>query len=375
MVDLAIKILLDDKPRFATTVTGVAFAVALVYVQVGLFVGLLASASVTIDRMDADLWVVAHNTPNVDFANPFPETLASRVRSVPGVARADNLIVWFTTVALPGGAKESVVLYALEDFRRWNLPWKVLEGDVADLRRGPYVFLDDSASRRFGPFRVGEYREFSGRRLKIIGRTDEARSFTTSPVAFLDYRLAQSLTPDELDRRTTYVVAKLAPGADARAVAAAIRKRLPYHDVHTRAEWSKLSRDYWIESTGLGLTMFLTVSLGCLVGVIVVAQTLYTSTTEHLAEFATVKAIGGRDRTIYGVIVEQAAIAACLGYLLGSGATLASIPLLARIDMPLVVSPELAATIFVGTLGFCLLASAWSFRRIARLDPAIVFRG
>jgi len=375
MVDLAIKILLDDKARFLTTVTGVAFAVALVYVQVGLFVGLLASASVTIDRMDADLWVVAHNTPNVDFANPFPETLASRVRSVPGVERADNLIVWFTTVALPGGAKESVVLYALRDFRRWNLPWKILEGDVADLRRGPYVFLDDSASRRFGPFRVGEYREFSGKRLKIIGRTDEARSFTTSPVAFLDYALAQSLTPDELDRRTTYVVAKVRPGADPKAVAAAIRSRLPYHDVHTRAEWSKLSRDYWIESTGLGLTMFLTVSLGCLVGVIVVAQTLYTSTTEHLAEFATVKAIGGRDRTIYGVIIEQAAIAACLGYLLGSGATLAAVPLLARIDMPLVVRPELAAAIFAGTLGFCLLASAWSFRRIARLDPAMVFRG
>ena len=63
MVDLAIKILLDDKGRFLTTVSGVAFAVALVYVQVGLFIGLLASASITIDRMDADLWVVAHNTP------------------------------------------------------------------------------------------------------------------------------------------------------------------------------------------------------------------------------------------------------------------------------------------------------------------------
>jgi len=375
MVDLAIKILLDDKARFATTVTGVAFAVALVYVQVGLFVGLLASASVTIDRMDADLWVAARNTPNVDFANPFSESAALRVRSVPGVARADNLIVWFSTVALPGGAKESAVIYALKDFTRWNLPWKVIEGDPADLRRGPYVFLDDSATRRFGKFAVGDRREFSGHRLKIIGRTAEARSFTTSPIAFLDYRIAQSLTPDELDRRSTYVVVKLGPGADARAVAAEIRRRLPYHDVHTRAEWSKLSRDYWIESTGLGLTMFLTVSLGCLVGVIVVAQTLYTSTTEHIVEFATVKAIGGRDRDIYGVIVEQAAIAAVLGYLVGSAATLACVPLLARIDMPLVVSPELAAAIFAGTLGFCLLASAWSFRRISRLDPAIVFRG
>lgn len=375
MVDLAIKILLDDKARFLTTISGVAFAVALVYVQVGLFVGLLAGASVTIDRMDADLWVAAHNTPNVDFANAFPETYVGRVRSIPGVARADNLIVWFTTVALPGGAKESVIFYALDDFRRWNLPWKVLEGDVDDLRRGPYVFLDDSATRRFGPFAVGDHREFSGRRLKVIGRTEEARSFTTSPIAFLDYRLAQSLAPDELSGRTTYVVVKLAPGADPEAVAAEIRRRLPYHDVHTKADWSSLSRAYWVESTGLGLTMFLTVSLGCLVGVIVVAQTLYTSTTEHLGEFATVKAIGGRDRTIYGVILEQASVAACLGYLVGTGATLALVPVLARIDMPLVVRPDQAAMIFAGTLGLCLLASAWSFRRIAVIDPAIVFRG
>ncbi len=375
MVDLAIKILLDDKARFLTTVTGVAFAVALVYVQVGLFVGLLANASITIDKMDADLWVVARNTPNVDFANPFSEAYVQRVRSAPGVRRADNLIVWFATVALPGGAKESAVIYALKDFTRWNLPWKVLEGNPADLRRGRYVFLDDSATRRFGAFAVGDRREFSGHRLKVIGRTAEARSFTTSPIAFLDYRVAQSLTPDELDRRSTYVVVKLEPGADAGAVAAAIRARLPYHDVHTRAEWSRRSRDYWVESTGLGLTMFLTVALGCLVGVIVVAQTLYTSTTEHLAEFATVKAIGGRDRDIYGVIIEQASIAACLGYLLGSAATLACVPALARIDMPLAIGPELAATIFLGTLGLCLLASAWSFRRIAALDPATVFRG
>ena len=70
---------------------------------------------------------------------------------------------------------------------------------------------------------------------------------------------------------------------------------MPYNDVHTKAEWASISRRYWIESTGLGLTIFLTVSLGALVGVVIVAQTLYASTTEHLAEFGTIKALGGRD--------------------------------------------------------------------------------
>src|SRR5580692_6305144 len=102
MVDLARKILLHDKFRFLITVSGVGFAVALVFVQVGLFRGLLANASVTIDRAEADLWVTARNAPNVDLASAFPETYVQRVRSVPGVARADNLIVWVVRVTQPG---------------------------------------------------------------------------------------------------------------------------------------------------------------------------------------------------------------------------------------------------------------------------------
>ena len=129
MVDLARKILLHDKVRFLITVSGVAFAVTLVFVQVGLFEGLLSNASVTIERVDADLWVSARNTPNVDFSNTFPETFVQRVRSVPGVARADNLIVWFGRVALPsGGHRER------RDLRAGGL--RPLEPPVADQRGG-----------------------------------------------------------------------------------------------------------------------------------------------------------------------------------------------------------------------------------------------
>src|SRR5581483_9509066 len=106
-----------------------------------------------------------------------------RVRSVPGVARADNLIVWVVRVAQPSGATEDAILYALEDFTRWRLPWKVEAGDARDLRRGKYVMVDDSARRRFGALRVGDYREFYGQRLKVVGRTGGAISFTTIPIA------------------------------------------------------------------------------------------------------------------------------------------------------------------------------------------------
>src|SRR5215468_12281798 len=98
MVSLARKNLLHDRLRFVITIAGVAFAVTLVLVQVGLFMGLLDKATTSIEHASADIWVTSHETPNVDFAHNFPETTVLRVRSVAGVARADNLILQFMNI-------------------------------------------------------------------------------------------------------------------------------------------------------------------------------------------------------------------------------------------------------------------------------------
>ena len=374
MPNLALKNLVHDRLRFAITVSGVAFAVTLVFVQVGLFLGLLDNASTTIEHMRADLWVTSKNTPNVDFAHTFPETYVQRVRSVPGVARADNLIVTFLTMALPSGAKEGTLVYALEDFESWGLPWLVTEGHLEDLRRGDYFFLDDSAVKRYGHFQTGEYRELANRRLKLIGRTHEAVSFTTTPVSFMDYRLVQELAPTDLSGNTTYILVGLEEGANPEAVRAALKERLPYNDVFTKAEWAARSRSYWVESTGLGLNMGITVFLGCLVGVVVVAQTLYTSTMEHLQEFGTVKAIGGSNKDIYSILAQQATISAILGFVLGGAMSFAMRPVMAQLDLKLITTPMFALWVLVGTVIMCLAASLVSFRKVASIDPALVFR-
>jgi putative ABC transport system permease protein len=375
MVDLATKSLLHDKLRFLITVSGVAFAVTLVFVQAGLFLGLMDNASLTIEHLNADLWITSHDTKNIDFAHTFPETHVKRVREIPGVARADNLIVWFMNVALPTGSVEGTEVYAMQDFASWNFPWKVSGGNLQDLRRGNYMFLDDSAERRYGgPFAVGDYREVVGRRLKIIGRSTEAKSFTTTPLTFIDYTLAQSLVPSELRGNTTYILVKLAPGADIEQVRAEIKRRLPYNDVFTGREWARRSRAYWVESTGLGLNMYLTVFLGCLVGIVVVAQTLYTSTMEHIKEFGTVKAIGGGNAEIYKILGKQATIAAILGFVFGAAMAYGIRPLIYKIDLKLVIPTELFAIVFAGAIVLCLAAAMISFRKVASIDPALVFR-
>jgi putative ABC transport system permease protein len=373
MVSLARKNLLHDRLRFVITVSGVAFAVTLVLVQVGLFMGLLGKATVTIENASADLWITSRETPNVDFAHTFPETNVLRVRGVPGVERADNLIVQFMNIQLPNGAEEGSLVYALEDFTAWNLPWKVNEGDVRDLKRGLYVMMDRSAERRYGPFQVGEYREMLGRRFKIIGTTSDAASFTTAPILFMDYKTAQEQL-QTLQGKTQYILVRLAPGADAAAVKAEIGRRLPYNDVYLRDEWARRSRSYWVVSTGLGMNMGITVFLGILVGIVVVAQTLYTSAVEHVKEFGTVKAIGGSNLDIYRILGEQAVIAAVVGFVLGGAFSLAMRPLMAKLYLTVLVSPAFAGAVFVGTVLMCLGAAMLSFRRVATIDPALVFR-
>jgi putative ABC transport system permease protein len=374
MVDLSLKTLLHDKLRFFITVAGVAFAVMLVLVQAGLFVGILDNATITIDHLDADLWVTSRNTPNLDFVHDFSEVYVERVRDTPGVERADNLILSFVNVNLPTGAQETAVVYALDDFKRWGVPWDVREGDLEDLKRGPNVLFDDSAVKRFGAFSVGDYREIQGQRLKIIGKTHGAKSFTTTPLAFVDYSRAQSLNPDLLRGNTSYILVKAAAGADVQALRKALQTRLPYNDVYTKAEWAKRSRDYWIANTGIGFNAFLTVFLGCLVGVVVVAQTLYTSTMEHLKEFGTVKAIGGSNADIYGILARQAGISAVVGFVLGLVPSFGIRPLVERADLKLIIPPQMTAFVFVGTVLLCLLASMVSFRKVASIDPGLVFR-
>ena len=373
MVSLARKNLFHDRLRFVITVAGVAFAVTLVLVQVGLFMGLLDKATVTIEHASAEVWITSHNTPNVDFAHTFPETAVLRARGVPGVARAENLLIQFMNIQLPNGAEEGALVYAMGDFGGWNLPWEVNEGDVRDLKRGAYILMDRSASRRFGPFAVGDYREILGKRFKIIGTTSGAASFTTAPIVFMDFKNAQELL-QTVQGKTHYVLVALEPGADAEAVATEIRRRLPFNDVYTKAEWAARTRNYWIKNTGIGFNAFLTVFLGCLVGIVVVAQTLYTSTMEHLKEFGTVKAIGGSNRDIYGILARQAGVSAVVGFVLGLIPSFAIRPLVERGDLKLILPTELTVVVFVGTVVLCLVAAMISFRKVASIDPGLVFR-
>ena len=120
--------------------------------------------------------------------------------------------------------------------------------------------------------------------------------------------------------------------------------------------------------------MYITVFLGCLVGIVVVAQTLYTSTMEHIKEFGTVKAIGGGNLDIYRILGKQATISAIAGFVLGALMAFALRPAIGKLDLKLIIPPVFAGIVLAGAIVMCLAAAMISFRKVASIDPALVFR-
>ena len=103
-------------------------------------------------------------------------------------------------------------------------------------------------------------------------------------------------------------------------------------------------------------------------------KTLYTSTMEHIREFGTVKAIGGSNLDIYRILGKQALIAAIVGFVLGYLPARAIQPAIEKAGLKLIMLPELTAIVFAGTLVLCLCSALLSFRKVASIDPSLVFR-
>ena len=140
-------------------------------------------------------------------------------------------------------------------------------------------------------------------------------------------------------------------------------------DVYTRDQYSWKTRLYWTWETGIGVGFGLTVFMAIVVGVVIVSQTIYSATIEHLREFGTLKAIGATNRDVYGIILKQALINALIGYAIGLAITLVAVRTLGATGMVLVIPFGLMAAVFVLTVAMCATASVVSVRKALQCRP------
>ncbi|MCX6593125.1 MAG: ABC transporter permease, partial [Acidobacteria bacterium] len=162
---------------------------------------------------------------------------------------------------------------------------------------------------------------------------------------------------------------------DLQQLKASLKAAIPDVDVFTNDEMRSRTQDYWLFTTGAGVTTLMGAALGLLVGVVVVAQTIYSATVDHIREFGTLKAMGARNSYIYRVIIEQALISATMGYSLALVAGWFVAKGSETGSAAILLPPEMAVGLFFLALGMCIVASVISIRKATSIDPAMVFKG
>jgi putative ABC transport system permease protein len=374
MLYIAIKNLLHDRVRFAIALTGVTIAVILIASQVGLFMGFRDNSAIIVDHTDADIWVTSKNSRNFDFSQPFTDRKLHQVLRVPGVASAEKLILGWGVIKNPDGGSEQVEVIGYNPDTGIGGPWAMREGSMYDVKGGLYAIMDDSAEQRLGEIRVGDYREVLGQRLKIIGLSHGARSFTTAPFVFVSYSTAQQVIDYLKPGDTVFILVRVAPGVNSADVAAEIRQTVDYVDVYTKQEYSAKTKEYWMFETGVGFGFMLTMVMALIIGFVIVGQTIYSSTVDHLKEYGTLKAIGAENSHIYSIIFNQALVNAVCGYAIGAGVTLLTKDLYEKIGAPVLLNEMTMVAILFATFAMCLTAAFISVWKAMRLEPAQVFR-
>ena len=374
MSPLATRNLFHDKIRLVVTLTGIVFAVVLIVVELGLYVGFRARTSLLIDNSKADLWVTSPHVPFFEVSVPFNESNLYRVKATPGVAGAVKYVLRAMRLSRPDGVEHQVQVVGFDPSGGMGAPWNVVEGSVENLKTTDGVIIDESYKKQLGMYQIGDLAEINGHRARVVAFTRGVRSFAPAPYVFTSFEDALNYAglPES---QTSFLLVKIVPGANVEIVRREILARLKEVDVLTTPEFSYRTQNYWTLATGAGLAILLAAVLGMVVGFVVVAQTIYATTLDHLKEFGTLKAMGASNGYVYKVILKQATISALMGYALGIIISSVLVYIAKPAGAPVLMNSWIILGTFLLTLFMCIGAAVISINKVMRLDPAMVFKG
>jgi putative ABC transport system permease protein len=372
ILTLAFRNLFHDRIRLAVTLVGILFAIVLVAVQLGLYLGASKMITDNIDHANADLWITIYGAKSFEDGGML---LTPRERhqalATPGVKAVIPLVVRFAEWRKPEGGSSRVVIVGADAEDGGLEPFNLVEGTWDDIKSPEGVAVDRTYFNELGIDGIGATAQIANGRVRVRALTDGVRSFTQSPYTYTTLNRARALF-GEGDGTTFYLV-QLEPGANVDAVRKDLQKRLEGAEVLTKAEFRDRSLKQWLFRTGAGVALIGGALLGSLVGTVIVAQTLYSSTKDHLSEFATLRALGSSSGYIHQVILAQAGISAVIGYILGISIALAILVLSKNTALPMMMTPGLAFWLFVLTVGMCAISALSAIVKVTKIDPATVF--
>ena len=367
--------------RLVAAIAGVSFANVLVFFQLGLSGGLYDSQKRPIQRLNGELVMVSGRYLYLGEQLNFPRARLTQALGVEGVSNVAPLYIglseWLNRDTRQ--QKQALIFGIAPENPALRIPEIAAEPLV--LQRSDSLFFDTRSKRNAGPVaevvrRDGRYEtELRGVRATVNGLFTMGVTFAadinliTSATNFKNYFPNQSADDIQMG------VIQLEPGADPLRVKATLESFLdPSVKVLTIAELEAVEVNYWRRNTSFGVIFGLGVLVGLVVGGIIVYQILYSDVSDHLGEYATLKAMGYDDGFVVAIIIQESLIMAVLAFGPSLLLSLGLYTFLARsTSLMVVMTAGRALLVFAFTLAMCSISGWLATAKLRRLDPAEIF--
>ena len=379
-IPLAWLILLHERTRLLIAIAGVAFAVLLIFMNLGFRGALIQTTTTVYSQLNAEIILISPQSLEISSTTPFPRERLYQVAGIEGVERVMPLYVNYLLWRNPETRiSRAVFIYGINPRDPiFLMPELQSSQAIKSLERPNTVLIDTLSRPEFGPQTIGLETEAGRRRVEIGGQYSLGGGFAadgtliTSDQNFLRFFSPRTLGTIDLG------LIKLRSGTPVKRVAKVMRALLPGDVlVLTKAEAIAHDRTYWLQTTSIGFIFGLGVAVSFVVGTMIVYQILFTDIREHLPEYATLKAMGYRNRYLFRIVLQEALLLAIMGYLPGLiiAVGLYKLTITATAGgLPVSMPWGRAMFVLILTVVMCGLSALISVRRAMAADPADVFR-
>jgi len=371
-----------EKLRMTVALLGVAFAVVLIFMQLGFREALFESAVRYHDSFDYDIALFSTKSNFIVQPEQFTKRRLYQVLGRPEVRDVKSVYVGQAIWRNPAARAETRSIFVV-GFDPTESVFKIPEviAGQEELKMPDVVFYDRTSRPEYGPVeRMFEESgavdaEIGGRSLTVGGLFSLGTSFgidaavVTSDLNFL--RIFPHRDPSMID----IGLISLEPGADVIRVRDEMRAELPRDvRVYTRHDFVQAEVNYWNGNTPIGFVFAFGTVIGIVVGAIIVYQILFSDVSDHLQEYATLKAMGYTDGYLFKVVIQEAGILAVLGFVPGLLVCIGLYRLAGdATSLPIVMTWSRGVAVLALTVGMCCVSGAMALRKVRAADPADVF--
>lgn len=369
MTRLAFSNLFQNKIRLVISVGGVALALLLILSLDAIFAGVEKQITAYINHSGADIFVSQLNVRNMHMASSsLPAATVEKVRVVPGVADVTP-ILYLSNMVVAGEERNLAYIIGLPKDAMMGGPWDV---SVGRGNPGPgEAVIDRSVAEKSG-VGLGDNVEILGTKFKLVGLSNGTTTLVNS-VAFISISDFEKLRGSL--NTVSFILVKIDNGESPPEVAARIEADVPQVTAEPAASFAAEEKRVVKDMSTDVITIMNLV--GFLIGLAVMALTVYTATLARKKEYGVLKALGAKNRHLYQAVIIQAFLSVVLGFAVGLTFTILlslGMPLLS-VNLALEVSGTSLLKVGSVSLIIAVLSAFLPIRQISGLDPAMVFRG